>query len=164
MRIRDERPEDVQAIYNITQAAFEPMPYSDGDEQDLINALREDGALAVSLIAERNDEIVGHIAFSRVTIDNLPIKWFDLGPVSVKPGLQSLGIGSALIREGIERIKAMNADGCVLLGYPAYYGRFGFAHDPKLTCNGEAHPNFQQLTLRGATPSGDVRYHPAFYG
>lgn len=163
MRIRDERPEDVQAIYDITQAAFAPMPYSDGDEQDLINALREDGALAVSLVAERDDEIVGHIAFSRVEINDEPSSWFDLGPVSVKPGLQSLGIGSALIREGIERIEALNADGCVLLGYPAYYGRFGFAHAPRLTCNGEAHPYFQQLTLRGATPKGDVRYHPAFY-
>ena len=163
MRIRDERPEDVPAIYQITKSAFEPMPYSQGDEQDLINALRENGALAVSLVAQRDAEIVGHIAFSRVTIDQRPSNWFDLGPVSVKPGLQSLGIGSALIREGIERIKAMNADGCVLLGYPAYYGRFGFAHDPPLTCNGEAHPNFQQLTLRGTTPIGDVRYHPAFY-
>lgn len=164
MRIRDERPEDVQAIYDITRAAFEPMPYSQGDEQDLINALRADGALAVSLVAERDAEIVGHIAFSRITIDNMPSTWFDLGPVSVKPGLQSLGIGSALIRAGIERIKAMNAEGCVLLGYPAYYSRFGFTHDPQLTCNGEAHPNFQQLTLKGSTPRGDVRYHPAFYG
>ena len=162
MRIRDERPEDVQAIYDITQAAFKPMPYSDGDEQDLINALRADGALALSLVAERDAEIIGHIAFSRVDIDGHPGTWFDLGPVSVKPGLQSLGIGSALIREGIERIRAMGADGCVLLGYPAYYGRFGFAHDPQLTYNGEAHPNFQQLTFRGATPKGDVRYHPAF--
>ena len=164
MRIRDERPEDVHAIYAITQVAFEPMPYSDGDEQDLINALRDDGALAVSLVAERNAEIVGHIAFSRVTIDNQPSNWFVLGPVSVKPSLQSLGIGSALIHEGIERIKALNADGCVLLGYPAYYGRFGFVHDPQLTYNGAAHPYFQQLTLRGATPKGDVRHHPAFYG
>ncbi|MBY0283476.1 MAG: N-acetyltransferase [Sphingomonas sp.] len=163
MHIRDERPEDVQTIYEITQAAFKPMPYSQGDEQDLINALRADGALAVSLVAERDAEIIGHIAFSRVTIDNQPGNWFVLGPVSVKPGLQSLGIGSALIREGIERIKALKADGCVLLGYPAYYGRFGFAHDPQLTCNSEAHPYFQQLTLRGATPKGDVRYHPAFY-
>lgn len=162
MRIRDERPEDMQAIYDITKAACKPMPYSQGDEQDLINALREDGALAVSLVAERDAEIVGHIAFSRVKIDNQPSTWFDLGPVAVKPGVQSLGIGSALILEGLERIKAMDADGCVLLGYPSYYGRFGFAHDPQLTYNGEAHPNFQQLTFRGATPKGDVSYHPAF--
>jgi putative acetyltransferase len=162
MHIRDERPEDVKAIYDITKAAFKPMPFSAGDEPDLINALRDDGALAVSLVAERNTEIVGHIAFSRVKIDGQTGYWFDLGPVSVKPGLQSLGIGSALIREGIKRIEAMGADGCVLLGYPSYYGRFGFAHDPALTYNGEANPNFQHLTIRGATPKGDVSYHPAF--
>lgn len=162
MHIRDERPGDVQAIYDITQAAFEPMPFSDGDEQDLINALRKDGALAVSLVAARNDEIIGHIAFSRVTINNQPGNWFALGPVSVKPGLQSLGIGSALIHDGIERIKALKADGCVLLGYPAYYRRFGFAHDPQLTCDGQADRYFQQLAFKGTTPRGDVRFHPAF--
>jgi predicted N-acetyltransferase YhbS len=162
MHIRDERPGDAQTIYDITKAAFTPMPYSAGDEQDLIDALRADGALAVSLVAERDAEIVGHIAFSRVKIDGQFGNWFDLGPVSVKPGLQSIGIGSALIREGIKRIDAMNADGCVLLGYPSYYGRFGFTHDPDLTYLGEVNPNFQQLTIRGETPKGDVSYHPAF--
>ena len=115
MRIRDERPEDIQTIYDLTQAAFKTMPYSAGDEQDLINALRNDGALMVSLVAERGDKIIGHVAFSRVKIDGQPGNWFDLGPVSVKPALQSLGIGSALIREGIKRIEAMGAEGCVLL-------------------------------------------------
>jgi putative acetyltransferase len=150
MHIRDERPSDVQTIYNITKSAFKPMPYSAGDEQDLIDALREDGALAVSLVAERDTEIVGHIAFSRVKIGEQPGNW------------QSLGIGSALIREGIKRIEAMGADGCVLLGYPSYYGRFGFTHNPDLTYLGEANPNFQQLTIRGETPKGAVSYHPAF--
>jgi putative acetyltransferase len=162
MHIRDERSGDAQTIYDITKAAFETMPYSAGDEQDLIDALRADGALAVSLVAERDTEIVGHIAFSRVKINGQPSKWFDLGPVSVKPDLQSLGIGGALIRDGIKRIEAMGADGCVLLGYPSYYGRFGFTHDPDLTYNGEANLNFQQLTIRGKTPKGDVSYHPAF--
>ncbi len=162
MRIRNENANDVKKIYAITKAAFKNMPYSAGDEQDLINALRDDGALSVSLVAERGIEIVGHIAFSRVMIDCQPGNWFDLGPVSVRPGLQSLGIGSALIREGISRITALDADGCVLLGYPTYYNRFGFAHDSGLTYNGEPNPNFQYLKIRGVTPKGDVRYHPAF--
>lgn len=162
MKIRDERPSDVPAIYALTRTAFEPMPFSAGDEQDLINALRDDGALAVSLVAVRGDEIVGHIAFSRVKIDHEDRNWFDLGPVSVQPKLQSLGIGSALIREGLSRISRMGAAGCVLLGYPSYYGRFGFLHDPNLRYNGEVNPNFQQLTLEGETPQGSVTYHPAF--
>jgi putative acetyltransferase len=163
MHIRNERPEDAQAIYNLTQAAFKNMPYSAGDEQDLINALREDGALVVSLVAEQQSEIVGHIAFSRVKIGGGAGNWFDLGPVSVTPALQSQGIGSSLIREGLKRIEALRAEGCVLLGYPSYYGRFGFVHDPDLTFNGRSNPNFQQLTLKGETPKGEVLYHPAFY-
>jgi putative acetyltransferase len=162
MRIRDEQFGDIPAIYALTAAAFRPMPFSAGDEQDLIDALRADGALAVSLVAERGNSIVGHIAFSRVMIDGAPSQWFDLGPVSVTPSLQSLGIGSALIRAGLDRIRGLEADGCVLLGYPSYYQQFGFAHDPGLTFNGEINPNFQQLTFRGATPKGAVMYHPAF--
>lgn len=164
MQIRDEQPGDVDAIYTLTRDAFATMPYSAGDEQDLINVLRADGALFLSLVAVRGDEIVGHIAFSRVRIDGQPGNWFDLGPVSVKPPLQSLGIGSALIREGLSRLQALGADGCVLLGYPSYYGRFGFAHYPGLTYAGEANPNFQHLTWQGETPRGEVVYHPAFYG
>jgi predicted N-acetyltransferase YhbS len=161
--IRDERPGDAHAIYDITEAAFKNMPYSAGDEQDLIVALREDGALMISLVADQDGEIIGHIAFSRVKIDGEAGNWFDLGPVSVKPSLQSQGIGSALIGEGLKRISELGADGCVLLGYPSYYGRFGFAHDPELTYEGKPNPNFQQLTLKGDTPKGDVGYHPAFY-
>lgn len=163
MQIRDERPSDVEAIYAVTKAAFADMPYSAGDEQDLVNLLRDDGALAVSLVAERDGEIVGHIAFSRVRIDGKDGNWFDLGPVSVRPELHSRGIGSALIREGLARIAAMGAEGCVLLGYPEYYSRFGFAHDPGLTFAGKVNPNFQQLTLKGETPRGEVIYHPGFY-
>lgn len=100
MLIRDECPEDVQTIYDLTKAAFKGRPFGAGDEQDLINALRANGALAVSLVAERDGEIIGHIAFSRVKIDGKAGNWFDLGPVSVRPALQSQGVGSALIREG----------------------------------------------------------------
>jgi putative acetyltransferase len=164
MQIRDECPEDEAVIYHLTKIAFETMPYSEGDEQDLIDALRKDGALAVSLVALRGDEVVGHIAFSRVEIDGQPGAWFDLGPVSVKPNLQRLGIGSALIYEGLDRIKDLGAEGCVLLGYPSYYRRFGFVHDPDLTYNGEVNANFQQLTLKGKTPKGSVSYYPAFIG
>lgn len=163
MKIRDERPSDVQAIHDVTKAAFADMPKSSGGEQDLIEALRKDGALLVSLVAEMDGEIVGHIAFSRVTIGGVPGNWFDLGPASVRPDHQSRGIGEALILAGLERIRAMGAEGCVLLGYPAYYRRFGFAHEPGLTFDGRINPNFQQLTFAGPTPAGEVTYHRAFY-
>jgi predicted N-acetyltransferase YhbS len=164
MHIRNERPADARAIYTLTAAAFADMPYSDGDEPELIEALRADGALDVSLVATVGDDIVGHIAFSRVTIDQSAGDWFGLGPVSVHPDRQRQGIGSALIREGLARIAAMGAAGCVLLGHIGYYGRFGFAHDPGLTFAGAVNPAFQVLTLKGETPRGEAVYHPAFYG
>lgn len=160
--IRDEATDDVTAIHELTKIAFAPMPFSAGDEQHLIDALRADGALAVSLVAESQGEIVGHIAFSRVWLNGKPGAWFDLGPVSVKPDLQSRSIGSELINQGLERIKQLGAEGCVLIGYPSYYGRFGFRHDPDLTFNGEVNANFQHITFVGDTPKAKVTYHPAF--
>lgn len=161
--IRPEEEGDVEAIYTLTKTAFQDMPYSDGDEQDVINALRDDDALTISLVATIDDEIVGHIAFSRVVINGEPGNWFGLGPVSVKPALQKQGIGGTLIRKGLERIQAMGAGGCVLLGSPDYYSRFGFVPDPGLIFAGEVSPYFQRLTISGETPKGAVEYHRAFY-
>ncbi|WP_199803347.1 GNAT family N-acetyltransferase [Erythrobacter rubeus] len=156
--IRDEVSEDVSAIHELTKIAFAPMPFSAGDEQHLIDALRADGELPVSLVAELKGEIVGHIAFSRVWLNGNPGDWFDLGPVSVKPDLQSRGIGSQLINHGLEQIKQLGAEGCVLIGYPSYYGRFGFRHDPDLTFNGKVNANFQHITFVGETPKAKVTF------
>jgi predicted N-acetyltransferase YhbS len=163
VRIRDEQPHDIDAISELTRTAFATMPFSGGYEQDITNALRDDNALTVSLVAERFEEIVGHVAFSPVKIDGQPADWFALGPVSVKPGLQSQGIGSALIREGLNRIVDLEGHGCVLLGSPPYYRRFGFVHDPRLTYDGQVLPDFQRLTLAGVSPVGAVSFHSAFH-
>lgn len=163
MQIRDERDEDAAAISRITAAAFAGAPHSSGTEARIVEALREAGALTVSLVAASDDgRIVGHIAFSPVQIDGVAGRWYGLGPVSVAPDLQRQSIGGALIREGLARLAALNADGCVLLGDPSYYSRFGFVSDPALTYGGAPSPYFQRLLLRGEPPKGDVRYHPAF--
>ncbi|PDT75888.1 N-acetyltransferase [Bradyrhizobium sp. C9] len=163
MQIRDERDEDAAAISRITTAAFAGAPYSSGTEARIVEALRQAGALTLSLVATSDDgEIVGHVAFSPVEIDRTPSRWYGLGPVSVSPDLQRQGIGGALIREGLARLAALNADGCVLLGDPAYYSRFGYVSDPALTYGGEPSPHFQRLVLTGEPPKGDVNYHPAF--
>lgn len=163
MIIRDECPPDAAAIYNVTKAAFATMPFSDGDEPELIDKLRDAGALTLSLVAEEAGEVLGHIAFSPVSIAGADGHWYGLGPVSVRPDRQQQGIGGALIRAGLARLEAMGAAGCVLLGHRDYYPRFGFAHDPGLTFTGQVNLAFQQLTLRGSTPRGEVIYHPAFY-
>ncbi|MFM7402684.1 MAG: GNAT family N-acetyltransferase [Erythrobacter sp.] len=160
--IRAERHGDEATIHALTEAAFKDMPFSQGDEQHLVDALRRNGDLAVSLVAENGARIVGHVAFSRVTISDGTPDWYDLGPVSVWPELHHRGIGSALVRNGVAELQRLGAAGIVLLGNPAYYGRFGFMHDPRLRYPGPPPEYFQCLVLRGAVPEGEVTYAPAF--
>jgi putative acetyltransferase len=162
MVIRPERPGDAEAIRALTEAAFKGVAHSDETEAQIVDALRAAGALTLSLVAVAADEILGHAAFSPVRINGLEGDWHGLGPVSVWPARQGQGVGQALIREGLRRLKALGSAGCVVLGEPAYYGRFGFAYDPGLFY-GQAPPGyFQRLTLRGADPKGEVTYHPGF--
>jgi len=160
--IRPEQPGDEDTIHRLTEAAFRDMPFSEGDEQHLVDALRRDGDLALSLVAEVAGRIAGHIAFSRVTISDGAREWYDLGPVSVWPELHHRGIGSALIRQGIADLRTRGAAGIVLLGSPAYYSRFGFRHEPQLRYPGPPPEYFQCLVLTGELPEGEVRYAPAF--
>ena len=161
--IRYECPEDIPAIYALTEAAFREMEFSDGDEPQLVNQLRKDGDLTVSLVAESNDKaIIGHIAFSPVTISDGTENWYGLGPVSVIPLKQNFGIGSALVNRGIAEMQERGAMGIILLGNPKYYHRFEFEHDPKLKYPGPPAEYFQRLVLKGKSPSGIVSYAKAF--
>ena len=126
MIIRNETESDIEAIAEITKAAFATCPYGEHTEQFITNALRAAGALTVSLVAEIDRDVVGHVAFSPVTISDGSPDWYGLGPVSVLPQHQRQGIGTALIREGLSLLKARGGQGCVLVGEPAYYQRFGF--------------------------------------
>lgn len=96
--IRSETPADIEAIAAVTKAAFAMLAISDHTEQYIVEALRAAGALTVSLVAERAGRVVGHIAFSPVTISDGTPGWYGLGPVSVLPECQRQGIGAALIR------------------------------------------------------------------
>lgn len=162
MLIRDERPDDAPAISAITDAAFTDHPHSNQTEARIVDALRAAEAMTVSLVAEKDGDIIGHIAFSPVIIDEADGIWFALGPVSVAPSSQRSGAGSALIRDGLERLKAKGAAGCVLIGDPAYYQRFGFSVDPDLTYRDLPDGYLQSLSLNGARAKGEVSFHPAF--
>jgi putative acetyltransferase len=122
MNIRSETPADYEAIMQVTYEAFKGKPYSDETEHLIILRLREAGALALSLVAEMDGQIVGHVAFSIVLINGEDIGWYGLGPISVAPAHQKQGIGSALVKEGLAKIRELGAKGCVLEGSPAYYG------------------------------------------
>lgn len=164
--IQPEAPGDYGAIYDLVKRAFAPMPFSDGGEQDLVDALRDTGDLALSLVAiSPEGAVIGHIGFSPVTIGHSACQWFQMAPVSVTPELQHKGIGSALIHAGIEQLRAQGAGGVAVVGNPVYYERFGFAVLAGLAPE-SAHdaPYFRAQVLAGDTPNGTLRYAPAFYG
>ena len=160
--IRPERKGDAETIRELTARAFDGLSYSDGSEPAIVDRLRADGDLTLSLVAEDENAILGHIAFSPVTITDGAADWFGLGPVGVLPSHQRDGIGSALVRRGIVDMRARGTKGIMLLGDPAYYTRFGFAHDPRLAYPGPPPEYFQYLRLDGLMPQGTVRYAPAF--
>lgn len=163
MIIRPEQPGDEPAIHALTEAAFRNLAHSDGSEPDIVDRLRADGDLALSLVALNMDRaIVGHVAFSPVTISDGSEAWYGLGPCSVIPTRQRTGIGSELIEAGLAEMRRRGAHGVVLLGNPTYYVRFGFAHDPKLAYPGPPAEYFQRLVLAGPEASGTVTYAPAF--
>ncbi|WP_201863441.1 GNAT family N-acetyltransferase [Microvirga soli] len=162
MHVRPEGPEDVDTIRSLTTAAFRDVPYSSQTEAAIVDALRDAGALALSLVAVKDGEIVGHVAFSPITINSEATNWYGLGPVSVWPDQQRKGIGQALISAGLSRLRGMHAQGCVVLGEPAYYGRFGFVSDPELWYSDVPPAYFQRLSFAEITPKGEVTYHPGF--
>ena len=162
MLIRPEQPADHDAIHELTRIAFAPMPYSAGTESDIIRRLRADGDLTISLVAEHEGEIVGHVAFSPVSIDGRHDGWFGLGPISVKAEMQRQGIGKALIAAGLEQLRALGAKGCALIGNPEIYGRVGFVSDGRLTYGDIDSKYVQWLALDGSAPRGVLTFAPAF--
>ena len=160
--IRSETDADVSAITEVTVAAFKTLEISNHTEQFIIAALRAAGALTLSLVAEVEGRVIGHIAFSPVAISDGTRNWYGLGPVSVLPAYQRQGVGKALIREGLARLKAMNAQGCCLVGHPDYYRKFGFINMPGLVLEGVPQEVFFALSFDGHTPQGTVAFHEGF--
>ena len=162
LRIREETPADQAAIHALTEAAFRNAPHTSHTEQWIVDALRKAGALAISLIAEDEDGIVGHVAVSPVALSDGSTGWFGLGPISVAPERQKQGIGAMLTKLALDTLCARGAAGCVVLGDPAYYARFGFMPEPTLVLPGVPAEYFQAMALRGDVPAANVRYHTAF--
>ena len=162
--IRPERCDDAGAIVGVIRSAFLGMPFADGDESELVDALRAESALSVSLVAEVEDAIVGQIAFSPARVSEEAEGWFALGPVAVLPRYQGCGIGTKLIWTGLDAISALGAGGCILTGDPAYYSRFGFTLSPKHAPPGEPSTYFMIKLLAGQLPADPIHFHEAFGG
>lgn len=160
--IRPEHQRDISAIRRVTEAAFASATHASGTEPQIVEALRNARALTISLVAECNDEVIGHVAVSPVHISDGSQGWFGFGPVSVLPEYQRQGVGTSLMRSALDALKREGAKGCVLVGDPNYYGRFGFRPVPDLTLPDVPPEYFQALKFGPAFPAGSVTFHEAF--
>ncbi len=162
MIIRKEENADFGSITNVTIEAFKNHPISHQTEHFIINALRSANALTISLVAEIDEQIVGHIAFSPVTISDGATDWYGLGPVSVLPEHQKQGIGKSLINKGLSMLKELDGQGCTLVGDPTYYNHFGFRNIPDLIYEGIPQEVFLALPFIEKVPQGIVVFHEGF--
>lgn len=165
MKIRNELASDVESIYEINIRAF-----GTDEEARLVNALRDSGCEYISLVAEIHDKVVAYILFTAVslTANQAGIKLLGLAPMAVLPEYQNQGIGSELVRHGLEQCKAKAYDAVVVLGHPEYYPKFGFVPSDEYGIQSEYEvPRevfmIQELTagcLKGQ--QGIIHYHEAF--
>ncbi len=166
IQLRHETPNDIAAIEAVTVAAFADAPHTSHTEQFIVRALRAANELTLSIVAEEHGQVVGHVALSPVTItDDRRQKaqgWYGLGPISILPARQGQGIGSRLMEQALAELRAMRAAGCVLLGEPAYYARFGFQAHAGLQLPGVPPGYFMALALHGTVPEGIAHYSDAF--
>jgi len=162
IHISNEGSGDSARIHDVTVKAFLNAPHSDHTEQYIVDALRREGALTISMVAKVNDEIIGHVAISPVTVSTGSTDWFGLGPISVVPEFQGRGVGTKLMKSSLAALKAMGASGCVVLGDPDYYSRFGFKVVDGLVYPDVPAEYFQALSFTGKFPQGVVSYHEAY--
>lgn len=162
VEIRNETAADVEAIHALTTAAFLTAPHTDHTEQFIIQALRKAGKLAISWVAQVHGTVVGHVAVSPVSISNGAQGWYGLGPISVLPAYQGQGIGTGLMNAALQALRERGASGCVVLGEPGYYGRFGFRAVPSLVLADVPPEYFQAVSFGEVMPCGTVTYDEAF--
>jgi putative acetyltransferase len=162
LMIRQEAPSDAAAIHGVTAAAFLNAPHTAHTEQFIVEALRKASALAISLVAEQGGEVVGHVALSPASISDGSTGWFGLGPISVKPEFQGNGTGTLLMYEALRLLRERGASGCVLVGDPSYYARFGFRPESGLVLPDVPPEYFQALAFGSSLPCGVVTFHEAF--
>jgi len=162
MILRKETAGDIDAITEVTIAAFKDHPIGNQTEQFIIKSLRRAGALTISLVADIDSQVVGHIAFSPVTISDGANDWYGLGPISVLPKYQKQGIGRSLVNEGLTLLKELGGQGCALVGDPNYYKHFGFRNFPQLVYEGVPQEFFLVLPFGEKVPQGTVVFDESF--
>ncbi|UUE98458.1 N-acetyltransferase [Xanthomonas hortorum pv. pelargonii] len=161
--IREASDGDAAAIELLTMVAFMRSDHSRRDEQHVIAALRNDGALALSLVADHDGYVVGHLAVSPVSLSDDSPGWYALGPLAIGPGHQRQGLGTRLVQSALANLRERGAAGCLALGEPAFFKRLGFAVEPGLVLPDVPVSELQALAFGDRSlPLADVSYHPAF--
>lgn len=168
LEFRIETPADVSAIDALTTAAFLHAPHTSHTEQLIVNALRQASQLTLSLLAEKDRRLVGHVAISPVTVSSragdgkASTGWYGLGPISVAPDCQRQGIGTHLMEQVLMQLRQMGAAGCVLVGDPHFYNRFGFRPQSALVLPDVPAEYFMALAFGDEVPAGVVSFHTTF--
>lgn len=160
--IRKEQPVDIAAIVHISEAAFRHHPHSSPTKQHIISGHRQDGELTLSIAAEENRTVIGLVAVSPVTFSPEQSGWHGLGSISVRPDRQRQSIDTRLTTAALDRLQVLDVSGCVVLGDPDYYGRFGCSNHPHLVLPGVPPEHFQALAFRGQAPAGSAPFPRAF--
>jgi len=160
--LRPETSGDEGAIDDLIVDAFAPTPFSSGTEAPIVRALRASGDLTLSIVAEESGVVVGHVAFSPITIDGVHGEWYGLGPIAVRADRRREGVARALVAHGFEQLRGRGARGCVLIGDPVIYGRLGFVSDGRLTYRDLDPSIVQYVAFDGDVPRGELRFAPAF--
>lgn len=160
--IRDQTEADFDGVHRLVIAAFKTLPIASGTEPFIMDALWRTGAAVVALVAEDAGAIVGQAAFSKVLVNGRDVGWHGCGPVSVAPALHKRGIGSALMREGLARLRTTGSKGCVVVGHPDYYPRFGFTRADTMRVPGVPPEALMAIRFDGVLPMGEVAFDQAF--
>lgn len=162
LSIRDERSGDADAVEALLERAFANHPHSQQTEHLIVCELRAAGQLTLPKVAVLDGKIIGYATFSPVQLNPAHDGWYGLGPVAVEPAHQGMGFGSTLLETALEHLQRGAAHGCVVLGEPRFYGRFGFVHEPSLTLEDVPPEYFLAQAFIGSIPVASVSYHAAF--
>ena len=165
MIIREEQPSDIEKIWKINVEAFETIA-----EANLVNSLRDSGCTFISMVAETENKVVGHILFTPVELSGNKnnLKIMGLAPMAVLSQYQNKGIGSELVQAGLERCKSLGCDAVVVLGHPDYYPKFGFVPSVKYGIKSEYDVSDEVFMILELNPGslkhheGVIKYHEAF--
>ena len=160
--IRPEEAGEESAIRELTKRAFVGEPYSDGDEHHVIDRLRADGDLVLSLVAVSDGTIIGQVTYSAAALSNDEADWMVLGPIAVEPDRQGQGVGRALIAAGEAAMRGRGVKGITVLGDPEIYGRFGFVSHTAMRQDDELGTFLQVKSFGAEIPAATITYAPAF--